>query len=104
MKINFKKNNSNKETTLGNGDVVIVKSNFNSSIFTLLYFVDTGGSGEDLLKLLDLDDLTTMEINSELVVEFDGDEYEIVKHFAEEELDCKILEVIPSNQIEIKRI
>ena len=56
------------------------------------------------MKLLDLDDLTTMEINSELVVEFDGDEYEIVKHFAEEELDCKILEVIPSNQIEIKRI
>ena len=104
MKIDFKKNNSNKEiTTLKNGDAVIIKSNLDSSISTLIYFVDIGGSGEDLWKLFYLDELTTMEMDSLLALEFD-DEYKMVKHFVEEELDCKIVEIIPSEELELRRI
>ena len=99
-------NVKNEEITLDNGDVIIVKQR-NSTIHALLYFLEDGGLNYDAPTLVSLDAWWSESVYNKLLDSFNINETspeKAITFYIKKVLDCEIVEIIPSNEIEIRRI
>ena len=106
MKINLEKQYDDKKV-LNNGDVIIVKECDSEVIHTLLYFAQDEGVSGEWPVLVSLDEYWTESVDYRLPDNLKSDETsleEAVTYYIENILVCSIVEVIPSEKIELRRI
>ena len=104
QKMNINLESSNDQTKLNNGDIVIIKDKCSSDIERLLYFLE---DCSDICypTLVNLDEWWCESIYYRIPDEYQDIPYEeAVKYYIEVILECTIEEIIPSDEIEIRRI